>query len=166
MCVYICRTDPVRPFISGQCFWLDVCLYLQDGPCASLHQWSVFLIRCVFIFTGRTLCVPSSAVRWLTAWRPRSSRCCTVCWPLLRRWRLTPGLRPLNRSASLFYRVNTEQNYPDCDLDSNLDREILLMWIAIKIILIQILGRLRCNNYWTMNNNVMRFVVLNNECPV
>ena len=35
------------------------------------------------------------------------------------------------------------------------------IWITIWIISIQILGILRCNNDWTMNNNVVHFVVLN-----
>ena len=40
------------------------------------------------------------------------------------------------------------------------------MWIAIWIILIQILGGLRCNNDWTMNKNEMCFVEFDNECSV
>ena len=63
----------------------------------------------------------------------------------------------------------TKQNYPDRDLDCDLDQGIVLckhsIWIAIWIILIQILGWFRYNNDWTMNYNVMQFVVLNNECP-
>ena len=48
-----------------------------------------------------------------------------------------------------------------------MDREILSrvntrISIEIRIILIQIIGGLRCNNEWTINNNVMCFV-LNNE---
>ena len=39
------------------------------------------------------------------------------------------------------------------------------IWIAIWIILIQILGGLRCNNDCAINNSMMRFVVFDNECP-
>ena len=49
------------------------------------------------------------------------------------------------------YPVNTEQNRPDRDLEHGLDRKNLSRvnprsWIAILIILIKILIRLRCNN--------------------
>ena len=64
-----------------------------------------------------------------------------------------------------------EQNNPDRNLDHNLDQEKFVwckhsIWIMIWIILIQILGGLQCDNEWTINNIVMRFVVLNNICPV
>ena len=67
----------------------------------------------------------------------------------------------------LWYPIYTEQNDLDRNLDQDLDPEILsckhLIWIAIWINLIQILGGLQCNNDWTTNNNVMSFVVVYND---
>ena len=69
----------------------------------------------------------------------------------------------------MLYTVYMKQNYPDHNLNPDLDLEICLVYKhLILIILIQILDRLQWNNDWTMKNNVMRFIihVLNNEFPV
>ena len=57
----------------------------------------------------------------------------------------------------VFYSVYTEQNQLDRGVKRDLNLKIFvpykhLIWIAIWMILVQILDRLRCNNDWTMNN--------------
>ena len=66
----------------------------------------------------------------------------------------------------LYYPVYMGQNYPDRYLDEEILTHVNSIWIATWINVIKICEGLRCNNARTMNNNVMCFVVLNNECPV